>query len=81
MIQEFLTADQFSILYDKRKALIEKANNLPHSFYIVENGQKWPAKLAGCKLDYCIAYSGNFKVEITWKLAERIANEEVKEID
>lgn len=70
--------EQINQVYERRKNIIDKANQ--KQFYLIENRQKLPAKLSGCKLEFCVIYSGNIKAEINWRLAEMIAQGELNEV-
>ena len=76
---ETLTLEQETFIYNKRRNLINKANE--HAFFIIFGNLKLPAKLSGSKLEKPIAISGNYMVQTTWKLAKRIANGEVITIE
>ena len=73
-----LTIEQKNKVYLNRRAILEQCNE--REFYVMFGALKLPAKIAGAKLEYPCVYSGNYKAEITWRLAERIASGEVKTI-
>jgi hypothetical protein len=79
MQTETLTIEQENKVYTNRLNVINKANE--KKFFVMFGNLKLPAKLAGNKLAYPVAYSGNYCTEISWKLAERIANGECKVIN
>lgn len=74
-----LTTQQTEQVYNRRKLIIETANE--REIFLIENDKKLPAKLAGCKLPYCVIYSGNVKAEISWRLAEMLASGEQTEVN
>ncbi len=74
-----LTIEQENKVYQNRKDIIDKANE--NTFFVMFGTLKLPAKLSGNKLEYPVAYSGNYQTQISWKLAERIAQGECKIIE